>query len=120
MDTLDPDSSNSGASVRSLDGTDPHTPGTLVFEGSTARPPLLPADAAEPAVLGVSMFIRATAEQPWPEPPAGGTWSRNAETGDLTLIEPSGVKPTPEERDARRKAQREQALAAANKTNSKE
>lgn len=30
--------------------------------------------------------IRAEPGKPWPEPPAGGRWSRNAVTGDLTLI----------------------------------
>lgn len=72
--------------------------------------------------------IRATKENPWPEPPSGGNWVRNATTGDLTLMAPSGVRATPEERDARRKKQRDEALrleeqrqaAAAKKTNSKE
>lgn len=78
-----------------------------------------PADntSAEAPVTAVpggaeAAVIRAVPGQPWPEPPSGGTWVRNAKTGDLTCMD-AGTQPmTDEERRARRDQQRASAMKA--------
>jgi hypothetical protein len=70
--------------------------------------------AAVQAIAGgaESAVIRAVPGQPWPEPPGGGRWVRNAKTGDLTCVEAT----QPEDqasRAARRAAQRAEDSAAA-------
>lgn len=63
-----------------------------------------------------SAVIRAVPGQPWPEPPSGGRWVRNAKTGDLTCVDAGTQPPTEDERRARREQQREAALKAASTT----
>lgn len=38
----------------------------------------------------MTTVIKAQPGQPWPNPPHGGSWSRNPKTGDLTLVEATG------------------------------
>lgn len=76
-----------------------------------------PAPAAARASAGAGKtVIRAEPGKPWPEPPTGGTWSRNPTTGDLTLEEPGTQPMTDEERRARREQQRASAIKAAHAT----
>jgi hypothetical protein len=57
--------------------------------------------------------IRAVPGQPFPEPPHGGTWSRDPVTGDLTLLQTTRP-PTDEERQALKDKQLAKTAVASN------
>lgn len=54
--------------------------------------------------------IRAEPGKPWPDPPYGGRWSRDPQTGDLTLVQ-STAYPSVADRSAA-KAAKQAELAA--------
>lgn len=77
-------------------------------------------DAVEAVPGGAEAHvIRAVPGQPWPQPPRGGRWVRNAKTGDLTLMQAPAAAPTPEQRakrrDEQRKAEEQHQAAQASK-----
>jgi hypothetical protein len=91
--------------------------GSIGASAAAATPAPVPvpaaAAAAEPAI------VRATRENPMPEPPHGGSWERQ-KNGDLVL-KANTVMPTADERSKARRARQEQAeaerqLAARNLT----
>jgi len=80
-------------------------------ESTSAAIGAAPVAAVPGGVEEAGLVIRAK-DGVWPEPPAGGRWVRNAKTGDLTCLDPVTQKQEPNERQARRQAQRDAALAA--------
>jgi hypothetical protein len=91
------------------------TPDETNSSASAAAAAPAPAPAAAAGADASPVVIRAK-DGVWPDPPAGGRWSRNPKTGDLTCVEPAAAVPTPEQRHERRMKQRDAALAEANKT----
>lgn len=57
--------------------------------------------------------IKATPGKPWPDPPHGGNWERNTQTGDLTLLQAPGELSVEERSQQKAKRQAEVEAEAA-------
>lgn len=64
-----------------------HKTGHSSHTSHKAEPAPTAAPASAPAAAKKKVVIRAEHGKPLPNPPHGGSWSRDPDTGDLTLME---------------------------------